>query len=140
MMSVLGGTIGPHFTQASTETKVSRLIDGLEKMRANLDLYRIRHKDNLPPSDSFAGFEAVMTTMTGQDSPYVKKIPVNPFNRLNTVRFNGEPAGVGKAGWRLDTKTGLFQADSSGYDGNCRVEYRRSCFDIGVYKWCSGVR
>jgi hypothetical protein len=115
ILSVLGGTIGPHFTQASVETKVSRLLDGLEKMRANLDLYRVRHKDKLPPSDSFAGFEAAVTESVDGFGPYMRRIPVNPFNNLNTVRFDGEPAGAGEAGWRLDTKTGLFQADSSGY-------------------------
>ena len=29
------------------------------------------------------------------------------------ARFDGEPAGVDKAGWRIDTKTGLFQTDDS---------------------------
>jgi hypothetical protein len=37
---------------------------------------------------------------------------VNPFNGLNMVRFDGEPAGSGKAGWRLDKKNGYFQADN----------------------------
>jgi hypothetical protein len=42
---------------------------------------------------------------------------VNPFNGLNTVRFDGEPAGADKAGWRLDSETGKFQADiGSGYN------------------------
>ena len=113
ILGVFAGTISPKFTEAGTEAKVSRLIDGLEMMRANLDLYRAQHEYCLPPSDSFAGFQTAMTTMTGQYGPYVKKIPVNPFNRLNTVRFDGEPAGAGEAGWRLDTKTGLFQADNS---------------------------
>jgi len=82
-------------------------------MRIRLDLYRAQHEDSFPPSDSFESFEAAMTTKVGKYGPYVKKIPVNPFNNLNTVRFDGEPAGAGKAGWRLDTQTGLFQADNS---------------------------
>jgi type II secretory pathway pseudopilin PulG len=113
ILGVFAGTIGPRFTEADTEAEVSRLIDGLEMMRAHLDLYRAQHEDCLPPSDSFASFQAAMTTMMGQCGPYVKEIPTNPFNRLNTVRFDGEPAGAGEAGWRLDTKTGLFQADNS---------------------------
>jgi hypothetical protein len=54
-----------------------------------------------------------MTTKVGRYGPYVKRIPTNPLNNLNTVRFDGEPAGAGIAGWRLDTETGLFQADDS---------------------------
>lgn len=109
---VAARTIAPQFTEASNEAKVSELVDGLEAMRAQLDLYRAQHGDCLPPTDSFASFESAMTTKVGQYGPYVKKIPTNPFNDLKTVRFDGEPAGVGKAGWRLDTESGLFQADN----------------------------
>lgn len=105
--------IAPQFTEAKIEeAKVSELVDGLETMRAQLDLYRAQHGDYLPPTDSFASFETAMTTKTGEYGPYIKQIPTNPFNDLNTVRFNGKPAGAGEAGWRLDTKTGLFQADN----------------------------
>jgi type II secretory pathway pseudopilin PulG len=113
VLGVAGRMIAPQFTEASNEgAKVSELIDGLEAMRAQLDLYRAHHGDIFPPADSFADFETAMTTKSGQYGPHVKKIPTNPFNGLKTVRFDGEPAGAGKAGWRLDTKTGLFQADN----------------------------
>jgi type II secretory pathway pseudopilin PulG len=113
VLGVAGRMIAPQFTEASNEeAKVSELVDGLETMRAQLDLYRAQHGDILPPTDSFASFEAAMTTKSRQYGPYVKRIPTNPFNGLKTVRFDGEPAGAGKAGWRFDTKTGLFQADN----------------------------
>ncbi len=116
IMAVVLGVVGriavPQFAEASVETKVSILVDGLEAMRAELDLYRVEHKDCLAPVDSFASFEAAMTSKVGQCGPYIKEIPTNPFNNLNTVRFDGEPAGSGEAGWRLDTKSGLFQADN----------------------------
>ncbi len=116
ILGVVARTIAPQITRASAETKVSRLADGLQRMRAHLDLYRVQHGDCLPPTDSFENFKAAMTTKAGQCGPCIKKIPVNPFNNLDTVRFDGEPAGSGKAGWRLDTKTGLFQADNdAGY-------------------------
>ena len=105
--------IAPQFTEASIEeSKVSELVDGLEAMRARLDLYQAQHGDCLPPTDSFASFEAAMTTKVGKYGPYIEKIPTNPFNKLRTVRFGGEPAGAGKAGWRLDMDSGLFQADN----------------------------
>ena len=113
VLGVAGRMIAPQFTEASNEeAKVSELVDGLEAMRAQMDLYRVQHEDILPPADSFASFETAMTTNVGQHGPYIKKIPTNPFNGLKTVRFDREPAGAGKAGWRLDTKTGLFQADN----------------------------
>ena len=113
VLGVAARMIAPQFTEASNEgAKISELVDGLEAMRTQLDLYRVRHGDCFPPVDSFASFETAMTTKAGQYGPYVKRIPTNPFNGLKTVRFDGEPAGAGKAGWRLDTKTGLFQADN----------------------------
>jgi len=112
VLGAAGRTIGPRFSEANTEAKVSALIDGLEEMRTQLDLYRVEHGDKLPPTDTFASFEAAMTSEAGGYGPYVEKIPTNPFNKLKTVRFDGKAAGAGKAGWRLDAKTGVFQADN----------------------------
>lgn len=112
VLGIAAKAITPQSTEASTEAKISSLIDGLETMRANLDLYRAHH-GACPPCDSFAGFEAALTTKTGKYCPYVDRIPENPFNDLNTVRFDGEPAGAGLAGWRLDTTTGRLQADNN---------------------------
>lgn len=112
-LGVVAMTVGPKFTKAGPESKISDLIDGLEKMRVQLDLYRAQHNESFPPCDSFESFETAMTKKVDKYGPYVKRIPVNPFNNLNTVRFDGEPAGAGKAGWRFDTETGLFQADNS---------------------------
>ena len=113
VLSVVSLSVIPKFTQASQESMTSELIDGLHQMRSQLDLYRAQHENCLPPFDSFESFKTNMTTKVGSCGPYVEEIPVNPFNNLNTIRFDGEPAGIGKAGWRIDTKTGLFQTDDS---------------------------
>ena len=113
VLGVVAMRVVPKFTEASAESKICDLIDGLQEMRAQLDLYRAQHGGCLGDFDSFAGFQTAMTTKVGRYGPYVKEIPTNPFNNLNTVRFGGEPAGAGIAGWRLDTDNGLFQADNS---------------------------
>ncbi len=113
VLGVVTMRVVPKFTEASAESKICDLIDGLQEMRAQLDLYRAQHEEYLGEFDSFATFQTAMTTEVGRYGPYVKKIPTNPFNNLNTVRFGGEPAGAGIAGWRLDTDSGLFQADNS---------------------------
>ena len=113
VLSVVAVSAVPRFTEASQESRVGELIDGVQMMRIQLDLYRAQHCGSLPDVGSFAVFETAMTTKAGQYGPYVSKIPANPFNNLNTVRFDGEPAGAGIEGWRLDTETGLFQADDS---------------------------
>ena len=113
VLGVVAMRVVPRFAEASPESKICDLIDGLEQMRAQLDLYRAQHCGSLPDVSSFDVFQTALTTRTGRDSVYIKQVPANPLNNLNTVRFDGEPAGAGTAGWRLDTKTGLFQADDS---------------------------
>ena len=113
VLGVVAMRVVPRFAEASPESKICDLIDGLEQMRAQLDLYRAQHCKSLPGVSSFDVFQTALTTRTGRDSVYIKQVPANPLNNLNTVRFDGEPAGAGTAGWRLDTKTGLFQADDS---------------------------
>ncbi len=103
----------PQIAEAGPESRVGELIEGVQRMRIQLDLYRAQHCGSLPGVGSFAVFETAMTIKVGRYGPYVSRIPTNPFNNLNTVRFNGEPAGAGIAGWRLDTETCLFQADDS---------------------------
>jgi hypothetical protein len=102
----------PQLIKANEEVKLSRLIDSLELVRSGLDLYRSEHDWSLPSCDSYEAFEAALTKKQGQKGPYIDEIQVNPFNDLRTVRFDGEPAGSGLAGWRLDTKNGDFFADN----------------------------
>jgi len=113
VLGVVAKMVVPQLTQASTEDKVSALVDALVAVRSHIDLYRTCHGRNLPPGESSAGFEQAIVTEDVGYKPFLKRIPVNPFNGLDTVRFDGAPAGAGHAGWRFDTKTGLFQADNS---------------------------
>ena len=113
VLSVAAMSVVPKFTEATQESRTCDLIDGLHQMRSQLDLYCVQHENCLPPVNSFESFKTALTTEVGQYGPYVDEIPVNPFNNLNTVRFDGELAGVDKAGWRMDTKNGLFHADDS---------------------------
>jgi hypothetical protein len=112
VLGMVARTVVPAFTRAGTDKALCDLIDRLESMRTALDLYRVHHNGQLPPCGSFKIFEAAITTEAGRYRPYLNEIPVNPFNGLNTVRFDGEPAGSGKTGWRLDTKTGVLAADN----------------------------
>jgi len=102
----------PETGQASIESKTTALIEALVQIRGSLDLYRVEHDGRLPLATSSAEFEMDLTQRIGQYGPYIKEIPDNPFNGLDTVRFDGQPAGANTAGWRLDTQTGIFQADN----------------------------
>jgi len=111
-IGLLANTIGPVSSQAAIERNTHKLIGELVKMRANLQLYRVHHKGLYPPTNSFANFQVELRTKDKSNAWYIKKIPTNPFNGLNTVRFDKEPAGANKAGWKFDAETGDFQADN----------------------------
>ncbi len=113
VLSVVSLSVVPRFTQASPESMTGELIDGLHLIRSQLDLYRAQHNNSFPPVDSSENFKKHMTTKVGEYGPYVDEIPVNPFNNLNTIRFDGDQAGANQTGWRIDTRTGLFQSDDS---------------------------
>ena len=112
VLGVLAEMVGPQSSDASIETSTTKLIQALIDTRSNLDIYRAQHDGQLPPTDCCEEFASALTERAGQYGPYMKRIPVNPFNGLDEVRFDGEPAGANKARWRLDTETGDFQADN----------------------------
>jgi hypothetical protein len=111
-LGVLARIAGPQNSDASIQTNTAKLIEALVDTRAGLDIYRVHHKDELPPTSCHEDFSIALTTDKDGYGPYIKQIPVNPFNGLDEVRFDGEPAGANTAGWRLDTNTGTFQADN----------------------------
>jgi type II secretory pathway pseudopilin PulG len=105
--------IAPKYMEASEEEKLDQLINGLQTMRGQLALYCVQHENRLPPTYSPESFRIALTTRVGEFGPYMKRMPVNPYNNLDTVRFDGEPAGENIAGWRFDTKDGSFRADNN---------------------------
>ena len=107
--------LAPKLSQAGSEKKINVLIEAIGQMRTGINLYKIQHNGNLPDFRSFENFERSMTEAGVDFEPYIKNIPINPFNGMGTVRFDGQQAGCDMAGWRFDTKTGKFQADSFGY-------------------------
>ena len=110
-IGIVSMQVVPKFTQATETSRTDALIQELQEMRTQLKLYRAEHDDQWPPTDSFDSFEAAMTDTDGRHKPYVERIPVNPGNGLNTVRFDSRAAGANRAGWRFDAETGRFQAD-----------------------------
>ena len=109
VLCILGMVLSPAISEASIPSKTSVLIERLQKMRSFLDLYKVHHNDRFPSSESF---ESAMAEDVGGHGRYLRKVPANPFNGLDTIRFDGAPAGTGEAGWHLDTCTGYFQADN----------------------------
>ena len=122
VLGIIAAIVVPQFSDSATQAKTSALSTDLRKIRTQIELYKFHHKEMLPAvsGETSADFEERFTSQTdingntGTDyGPYMQRIPINPFNNLNTVRIDGPTAGANTEGWRFDTSSGDFQADDS---------------------------
>jgi general secretion pathway protein G len=120
ILGSLAAIVIPQFSPAATEAKTSRVASDLQVMRAQIGLYKIQHNDRLPGSTAGVTFQQAMTEKTDENGalnpagirgPYTPRIPVNPFNELDTIEIDGALGG-GSHGWRFSTTTGNFNADT----------------------------
>ena len=127
VFSILAAIVVPQFTLASSEAQLTELVSTLQRVRSQIELYRIQHNNLLPGQvisggDIIAdGFITDLTTQGTDDcGPYLEEIPVNVFNDFNTVTFVNDAsvaaAGTESTGWWLNAATGDFNAcDSPGH-------------------------
>lgn len=117
ILAVVGTSMAPRFTSAASDARTASLCESLQNVRRHIEVYRREHEGRLPVSEGRTGedFARCMTEAGGSASddsrPRLEQMPVNPFNKLETVRVGGAPAGAGTHGWRFDPATGDFQAD-----------------------------
>ena len=119
ILGILAAVVIPQFTDASTEAKTSSVKTDLQTVRAQIELYKIQHNDQLPTAGGLT-FAAAMTGQTniggtaGTDyGPYLQKIPTNGFNNLDTITAGTGTPGGGGSGWYFNTSTGAFNANDS---------------------------
>ncbi len=132
ILGILAAIVIPQFTEASNEGRQSRVLSDLQTLRSQIELYKIQHKDALPPSASSAEFWTALTTRTDADGnaggdfgPYVQQPPVNPFAAGGSVvgidAANApDPAA---AGWWFNPATGEFRAVGEDKDGNDLADF-----------------
>ncbi|AQT68895.1 hypothetical protein STSP2_02072 [Anaerohalosphaera lusitana] len=120
VICIIGAIVGPAFTKASAEAKLTNLVDRLELVRSQIERYKAEHNGLLPGqlkhgcgirSDDFV---QALTESTSSTMPYLNEMPENPFNGSNEVKIgDGSKGTIGGAGWFFDFKTGEFRADNS---------------------------
>ena len=118
VLVLVGMTMAPRFSSAASDARIAGLCENLQNVRRHIEVYRRQHEDRLPASAGESGEDFVRRLTgpgenpIGQDSGrYLERMPVNPYNRLDTVRVGGPSAGAGTHGWRFDPTTGDFRAD-----------------------------
>ncbi len=118
VLLLVSTAVAPRFSEAALDARTATLCENLQLVRRHIEVYCRLHEGRLPASAGETG-EDFTRRITGADgasqnsrpSPYLEHMPVNPYNRLATVRVGGLEAGAGTHGWRFDPTTGDFQAD-----------------------------
>ena len=140
ILGILAATVLPQFTSANKDAKESALIQDLQLLRSQINMYKFQHEGLLPGSDPDVDFKTCMLSKTDLDGslnltagdygPYlVGQMPQNPYNGLNTVKTlttamtSGDVDGT--TGWLYSTENGEFRCnfDDERVDGSGDLLY-----------------
>lgn len=122
ILGILAAIVIPQFSGASEEANNAALMSNLQAIRSQIELYKIQHNDNLPTLT----LTTALTTETEVDGsagdssgnelgPYMRVLPVNPYNDLATVLEAATTPGAADntTGWFFNTANGEFLANDT---------------------------
>lgn len=125
VLGILAAIVLPQFQSHATEARQAAAKDNVRVLRSAIELYAAKHtgvapgyKDNDPTSTPSSDYFRIQTTV---DSHYFAKIPLNPFNKLDTIKMIGNnealPAeATGNFGWIYKPATETIRLDWPGVD------------------------
>jgi len=149
ILGILGALAMPVYTEHTTKAKEAAVKSNLSLMRAQIELYRLQHKGAVPGYNSGgavalddlhwqlegttdeAGAVSKSKTQFGPfvHGPYLKKIPENPFNGLNTIIYVADATAFATAadgtssGWLYKKETAELRLNWTGTDSNGQNYY-----------------
>jgi prepilin-type N-terminal cleavage/methylation domain-containing protein len=142
ILGVLSALVLPSFQGHVVKAKESAAKDGLQVVRHQIELYKIQH-DGVPPgyingavcAEALLALQFTATTsVTGAVStsiipagiyvngPYMKKLPVNPFNKKSDIAYVASGtvfstvADGTSSGWLYKKETAEFMINYTGTD------------------------
>jgi type II secretion system protein G len=128
ILGILAATVLPQFTAATDDAKQAALIQDLQTLRSQIELYRFQH-NGYPANGgtSATDFENAMLKSTDADGtvgeigtkpygPYfIGTLPTNPYNGKRTLKVvdtDTLPAADDSTGWIYSSKTGRIKANT----------------------------
>jgi general secretion pathway protein G len=145
ILGILAAIVLPEFQGHAAESRESAVKSSLHTVRCQIELYKMQH-NNLNPGyfnvtitatstilkNQFVGTSQItglsQASKTPSDpylyGPYLMKMPVNPFNNLNTVTIVSDGTTDFSAvanetsGWLYNKATATFKINYSGTDSN----------------------
>jgi type II secretion system protein G len=142
ILGILAALVMPTFQGNIATAKESAAKSDLMAFRTQIELYKMQHNQYPPGYVNGVGTDIATlvlqftgtTTVTGIVSPntvpvdpflygpYMKKIPPNPFNKLNTIAYVAEATAFSAAidgtssGWLYKKETGEIVPNMTGTD------------------------
>lgn len=129
IIGIIAAIAIPRFEGMTDNARGRRLIADLDTLQKAAELYTVEHGGvNLGKTATgstvsdlvlrrrlllHSDEDGTPNDPTGLFGPYVRDIPTNVYNEKATIRVDGAPAGAGTHGWRFDTATGNFAADTA---------------------------
>lgn len=131
ILGILAAIVIPQFTNASEDARKSSLTSQLQTIRSQVELYKLQHRDELPPALAAGGTDdtvwAEMVVKTdadhtvntaGQFGPYLQAAPSDSLNGFAGVAIVAVDQNYGDAvtgtnvGFVLNTANGKVWATS----------------------------
>jgi general secretion pathway protein G len=142
ILGILSALVMPTFQGHIVMARETAVKDNLKVIRTQIELYKMHH-DEIPPG-YINGSEAptallalqftATTSVTGAVSPstipagvyvngpYLKKLPINSYNKLSTIAYVAQATAFSVAvdgtssGWLYKKETGEFKINHTGTD------------------------
>jgi general secretion pathway protein G len=127
IIGILAALVVPHVQGHATTAKESAARDNLHLLRSAIELYAAQHGDVAPGYEndnrSSTPLEQYFRQQTTVQEHYMRKVPVNPFNGLNTILMIGNGAtfpaeATGTHGWVYQPATKTIRLDWPGTDSD----------------------
>jgi len=127
VIGILAALVVPHVQDHGTTARESAARDNLHLLRSAIELYAAQHGDVAPGYEndnrsSTPQAEHFRLQVTVQER-YMRKVPVNPFNNLNTILMIGNAetfpsAATGAYGWVYQPASKTIRLDWPGADSD----------------------
>jgi len=141
ILGILAAIALPHFQDHQQQAKHAAAKDILRTVRSQIELYKLHHNGLAPGYVNTAGATVAMlrdqligtSAANGMASsakipagiyiygPYLDRMPVNPFNKLDTISYvpaatDFAAAANNASGWLYKKETAEFRLNKSGND------------------------
>jgi type II secretory pathway pseudopilin PulG len=125
IIGILAALVVPMIADKAIDAKAAAAQDNLRMLRSTIKLYAARHAGVAPGYEnndySAAISSEIFLNQTTVIERYMRKMPVNPFNNLRTIRMVADgaplpPSATGDYGWFYKPSTETIRLDWPGQD------------------------